>query len=243
VFRFTPSIRRVLVLASSAVGLMVATTTAAAQQFVVDDAGITEPGACQLEAWISPSAGWILPACAPVARTEITLGVGVADEDHGDHAHREIEYVAQAKIQVLPDDPGRMGAALVVGAGFGPFAQATGERIEGFYAYVPLTYTLPSERAQLHLNAGWTYDRLDETHRALYAARADLWLTGLVATIGEVFGEGEDVGFQVGARLAILPEHFHVDLSYGGALRGGTPAIRFAAGVAWTPPPFFTPLR
>jgi hypothetical protein len=222
---------------------LLAAPGALAQQLVVDDAGVTDPGACQLETWISATAGWILPACTPLGRAEVTLGLGVSEEAQGDVLLQDLEYVAQVKLGLLPAGPGALGAALVVGAGFGPFAQATGERIEGAYTYVPLSYLMPDERLALHLNGGWSFDRLDGVHRALYGARADVMLAAPLTALSEVFGEGEDLGFQVGFRLAVLPERFHVEGTYGGALRGEAPAIGFAVGLAWTPPPFFRPLR
>jgi len=214
-----------------------------AQQFVVDDAGITDPGACQIEGWVSESARWVLPACTPVSRTEITLGIGLVREAHGDHTHDEIEFVAQAKVSLLPDDPGRVGVSVVAGFGSSPFAQSAGERVEEFFAYVPLTYTAANEVLQFHLNGGWSYNRLDELHRALYGIRADVSVLEPVQLIGEVFGEGIDLGYQVGVRWHALPDLLSIDASYGNSFSSDDPGIGFALGVAIMPSAFFRPIR
>jgi len=214
-----------------------------AQQFVVDDAGITDPGACQLEGWIGEAAGWILPACTPIGRAEITLGVGYADEAHGGHAHRHTEFVAQAKVNIVPDDPGVFGASVVAGFGFGPFAQATGTSVEELFAYVPVTWTHPGERAFLHLNGGWAYETEASAHRALYGVRGDLVVHDRLTVIGELFGEGEDVGAQGGLRVSLVPDFLLLDATWGVGVAGDTPDIGFALGIALTPRAFFTPIR
>ncbi|MFN3597774.1 MAG: hypothetical protein ACK41D_10945 [Rubricoccaceae bacterium] len=215
---------------------------AAAQQFVVDDAAITGPGACQLEGWLGGSATWLLPACTPLGRAEITLGAGRVQDNHGDHTHAGLEGVAQVKVRLVPDAPGATGVSVVVGAGFGPFAQATGERLSGGYAYLPLTYTAPGERLLVHANAGTSYAREGRALRLLYGLRADLVVAGPATLIAELFGEGGDMGAQAGLRLALVPDRLGLDASFGLALRGEGdtgPAL----GLAWTPAPFFRPLR
>lgn len=223
--------------------LLMGAQSVGAQQFVVDDAGITDPGACQLEGWLGESAGWILPACTPIRRAEITLGIGYADEPHGDHSHRHVEYVAQVKVNVFPDDPGALGASVVTGIGFEPFAQATGTPLEAFFAYVPLTWTRLDERAFLHLNGGWAYETEDGEHRAIYGVRGDLVLHHQVTVIGEIFGEGSDVGVQGGLRVPLIADLLLIDATYGVAVSGDTPDIGFALGIALTPDAFFRPFR
>lgn len=211
-----------------------------AQQMVVDDAGITDPGACQLETWMGQLGGWFQPACTALGRTELTLGIGYTDEPHGDHTHRHTEVFAEAKVNVLPDDPGALGLSLVAGAGFGFEA---GLPFEGVYAYVPVTYTLASERALFHANLGWAYETEDRQHVALYGLRADVALHERVTLLGEAFGIGTALGAQGGLRLTIVPDLIAVDATYGATLRGDLPDLGFTVGLAITPAPFFRPLR
>lgn len=229
-------------------GLLVALVTmtagsADAQQFVVDDAGITDPGACQIEGWVGESAGWLLPACTPIGRVEFTLGVGYLDEPEGTETNRQVEYVAQAKVALLPDDPGRVGLSVVGGFGFDPFAQVTGVPLESVFAYLPLTYTLADGRAQFHLNGGWAYQHEVGNHDPIYGIRGDVALHERVTLIGEFFGEGSEQGAQGGLRVAVIPDLLLVDGSYGASVSGDTPDIGFALGIAVTPRAFFTPIR
>jgi hypothetical protein len=57
--------------------------------------------------------------------------------------------------------------------------------------------------------------------------------------VDEWFGEGEDIGVQVGSRAELIPERLFADVSFGEAISGGAAPIRFAIGLAWTPPPSF----
>ena len=228
--------------------LLVALTTmmagpADAQQFVVDDAGITDSGACQVEGWVGESAGWLLPACTPIGRVEFTLGVGYLDEAEGTETNRQVEYVAQAKVALLPDDPERVGLSVVGGFGFDPFAQVTGVPLETVLAYLPMTYTLADGRAQFHLNGGWAYQHEVGNHDAIYGIRGDVALHERVTLIGEFFGEGSEQGVQGGLRVAVIPDLLPVDGSYGASVSGDTPDIGFALGIAITPRAFFAPVR
>ncbi|CAN5483595.1 hypothetical protein BH23BAC4_BH23BAC4_11690 [soil metagenome] len=214
-----------------------------AQQFVIDDAGITDPGACQIEGWFSERTGWVLPACTPFSRTEITLGIGLVREAHGDHTHDEVEFVAQATVSLQPDAHRRIGASVVAGIGSSPFAQTAGERVEEVFAYVPITYTTNGQSVQIHLNSGWAYNRLYEVHRALHGVRADVSVRAPLQVIGEVFGEGVDTGFKVGLRLHEIPDLLSIDGSYGNGFSADDPGIGLAVGIAITPGAFFRPIR
>jgi hypothetical protein len=240
---WTPGSRRLFASVLAAL-LAILGQPSLAQQFVVDDAAITDPGACQIEAWLGEAAAWILPACSPLASTEITLGLGYADQSHGAHIDRHVEYAAQAKVNVRADAPGAIGASVVAGFGFRPFAQATGMPLEGLFLYLPITYSLPGERAMVHLNCGWSYDVAgSKLHRAIFGARTDLVLSNRLEITGEIFGEGADVGMQGGLRFLGVPDLFLVEVSYGAALTGVTPDIGLALGISLTPPAFFSPIR
>lgn len=71
---------------------------AGAQQYVVDDAAIVDPNACQVEAWHGERSSWILPACQLLGNVEISAGVGFLDEGEG---LRETEYAVEAKTLSL----------------------------------------------------------------------------------------------------------------------------------------------
>lgn len=229
-------------------GLLVALVTMTAgstdaQQFVVDDAGITDPGACQVEGWVGESAGWLLSACTPIGRVELTLGVGYLDEPEGTETNRQVEYVVQAKVALLPDDPGMVGLSVVGGFGFDPFAQVTGVPLESVFAYLPLTYTLADRWAEFHVNGGWAYQHEVGDHDPIYGIRGDAVLHEGVTLIGEFFGEGSEQGVQGGLRVAVIPDLLLVDGSYGAFVSGDRPDIGFALGIAITPQAFLAHIR
>lgn len=214
---------------------------ASAQPFVVDDAGITDPGACQLEAWADRRQGWVIPACTPLSRTEFTLELGFIEEPHGGHTHLETELVAETKVQLLADDPGTLGLAVVAGVTLHP---GHAEPLEETYVFAPLTFRLADDRAALHLYGGWLHDRGDDVHLALYGVRTDVSIVGELSAYAEVYGEGpDDIGYQVALRAGGVPGRFDVVAGYGGAFRGEAPATGVLIGIAWTPPQFFRPLR
>jgi hypothetical protein len=214
---------------------------APAQQFVTDDVGVVDHRACQLEAWHGGTASWVLPACSPIRNVELTAGFGfVAGEDG-----RDLEYVVQLKATLREPGEGGPGVGFVAGAGLDPLAQATGRRVPGIFAYVPLTVPLAEERLLLHANLGWQGDRLrsdeadratDLHHSATWGLRADARAGDRVAVIAEVFGEDSGPAeIQVGVRAALIAGLIHVDLSYGTGLVDWGIGTRWVLGLAITP--------
>jgi len=225
-FSFRPFLHALLFMAGTAPAV-------AGQQFVVDDAGVVDSGACQLEGWVGEEEFWILPACSPFPRGEIALG-----------AVRHSAWAGALQGKVLLRDPEvdpdwRWG--VVAGLSFRPFS--------GAYAYLPVTMGAFSEDVVLHVNAGWAYEReahsdhVHEHHGLLWGLRTDVDLSRMglprVALIGELFGlTGEGTEAQAGLRIALREERLFVDLSHGFALRTGDAGLGPQAGISLTPPPF-----
>jgi hypothetical protein len=219
------------------------------QQFVVDDAPVVDPGACQLEAWHGRLAGWALPACQLLPDLEVTAGIGwVRDFDDG----WNVDYVVQGKYALRELAANDFGLSLVAGAGLGPVAQAMGRSFHAAFAYVPLTISTFDDRIFLHLNAGWSMEREQHgegagahahtRHHLLWGARGDVALSDRFTLIGEICGEDRLVPeYQAGVRTPLIPDRLVVDLSYGDRIRNRTDEDRIGlvVGLAWTPPPFF----
>jgi hypothetical protein len=194
---------------SLAAGLLAA-SGAHAQQFVTDDAAITDRGACQLEAWYGEAASWVLPACHFVREFELTGGIGFVNDGEG----RSTEYVLQGKYLLREMTSNSFGVGVVAGLGYDPLAQVAGG-VHGVFAYVPVSFSWREDRLILHGNLGWHLERedhghdhhhgrdADPGHHALtWAARADLLIPlagGRFSAIGEVFGEDRFLpGYQIG---------------------------------------------
>ncbi len=242
-FRF-PRLPTPLLAGAVAPLLLFGAGSAAAQQWIVDDSGVTEPGACQVEAWIGSSETWFLPACALGTRAEGTLGLAYLDPGTDT---RTLHAVAELKGVLLEDEQGRWALGIVAG-GATPFGEP-GEPTEG-WIYLPLTLaSLPAlpDGSELHLNAGWGYEREDhETHAhihrgATWGVRLDLPLADRLSLLGEVHGFSDDpVALQGGVRISLLPDLLEMDLSYGRPFDGASARedrTGFQVGMAWTPAP------
>jgi hypothetical protein len=231
--------------------IMALSADAFAQQFVVDDAEIADRGACQLEAWHGQTGSWILPACQFIPNLEITAGIGFVDED-GDT--RDFEYVVQGKYIFRELQPNDFAIGLVAGFGFDPLSQVTGERVHGYFAYVPVSVSIFDDRAFLHGNLGWVYhddDHHDDDdghhhapdveghHAVTWGLRTDIWIAPRLALIAEIFGEDRLYPeFQLGGRVVLIPDRLELDLSWAGHTQSDMDGAGWAVGLAWTPPPF-----
>ena len=202
------------------------------QQLVVDDAGVTEHRAFQLEAWLGTEESWILPAYSPLRGLELAAGAVITDD--------ETFAVTEAKYMFRAPANNRAGFGLVAGTLIAPFGE--------FYSYIPVTIPLLDERVVLHGNLGFMLERHDEQHGDhthtrddhlfTWGARADIATFGPISFLGELFGENSDrPDFQVGLRLEILPGLLEMDFTYGNNFSRDSSGPGFTAGLAWTPPP------
>src|SRR4051812_6155391 len=64
--------------------LGVRATSAAAQQWVTDDADITDYRACAFQLWHGERASWMEPTCTPLHNLELSLGFVAVWDDNGD---------------------------------------------------------------------------------------------------------------------------------------------------------------
>jgi len=236
------SVRFHVPLLATALAVLVSPRGLGAQQFVTDDAAITDARSCQVEAWHGESASWVLPACNPFSGMEFTAGVGFVGTGDG----RQTEYVLQAKSLLRETEPGRPGIGLVAGLGIGRIGQISGRAVSGAFAYVPVTALLTGDRLIAHANAGWQYEREEhdhggDSHRVGHhgfgwALRADAGLSPRFTALGELFGQnGGRPEFQVGLRSIALVDRLAIDVSWGGQLESGAAGAGWAVGFAWTP--------
>jgi hypothetical protein len=215
-----------------------------AQQWIVDDAAITEPGACQVEAWWGEAEQWVLPACTLLPRSEVTLGAGWFDRGAGS---TDPHLFAEAKFLGRDADALPWGWGVVVGTALS--LESGGDRASQIFAYVPVTVNLETIPLVLHANAGWALEREfhgdhAHDHRGfLWGMRGDLALSDRLGLLAEVSGiTGDPAEGQAGIRLFVVPDRLALDLSYGFSLDSAEDGLGFQLGLAWTPAPF-RPLR
>lgn len=239
------------VLRSAAAALLLpllAGAPAAAQQFVVDDAGVLEPGACQVEAWVGQSSSWLHPACRVLPRTELLLGLGRVGRD--DPA---TEWMVESKTNLL-ERPDGSGVALVAGFGLGHRTIGSTPRMSDAWAFVPVTLP-PVGNLQVHVNAGWHYHREEDDHghghdhdhdhdhghhSVTWGLRGDLAVAPRLSVIAELYSEDRvQPEFQAGVRGVAMDERLSIDVTWGGHTARGGGGAGWTLGMAWTPAPWF----
>ena len=237
-----PDARRVAI---AAVLVAACTAPLGAQQYITDDAAITEYRACQIQMWHGQRSSWVLPVCSPLRNIELSLGFIAVWKD-GAQGH--FEYVAQVKTLLRPLRPNSWGAGFVVGTGRDPAFTGTANQTYTLYSYVPASVSLSNDRLVLHENTGWLYARAagSGSNAFTWAARGDLRLRRMIAAVGEVYGAegiggtsaGAPAEFQAGLRSWLRRDHVELDLTYGGALRTGRRAAGWTLGLTLITPPF-----
>ena len=222
------------------VGVCVLPSISSGQQYITDDAGITEFRACQIQVWHGERSSWALPVCTPLRNLEASVGLIVVWKDESDG---HTEYVAQLKTVLIPRERRVWGLGFVVGTGRDP--GLTGVRNPGWntYAYLPVTVGFFNERLLLHNNVGYSYDHRaghDNDRQLLtLATRADVSVRKYFVIVGEIYdSSGSEAEYQAGVRTWARPGKVQLDLSYGGFLTHSGRAAGWTLGIAFTTPPF-----
>ncbi len=220
----------------TAAALLLAVASAfvhAGRPLTTDDASVLQDKACQLEAWIDrgreATQSWLVPAC--------NFGGGI-EWQAGFARSREMQrsffsgaYV-QAKVVLQPIDASTWGYGLVAGVSRFP-AQAAHRRYENPYLIVPIT-TKIGEATHLHLNAGWSRDRLARRDATLWAAAVETPLSPRIDAVAEAFGTNREKPFlRAGGRFVVIPNRLDLDLTVV-TRPGGTRAERYVSlGLFW----------
>lgn len=213
-----------------------------AQQYITDDAAVTEFRACQLQMWHGERTSWVMPVCTPVRNLELSLGfIGVWEDGLDGH----FEYVLQAKTLLKRLTTDGWGAGFVAGVGRDPALATTAPPQTSYYAYVPVSVSLAGDRVVLHQNTGIIVQSAARSDRlgVTWAARTEFALRrDRLLGVAEVYGaEGRAPAppeYQIGVRAFPRPGRVQLDLSYGGLLRTGRRAQGWTLGLALVTPPF-----
>lgn len=211
----------------------------AAGPFVVEDAGILEPGACQLETWARwPRGGhdyWVLPACNPWGRVEYQTGYAQAR----DGSTRTDLVQLQAKAVVLPLDASPVGVRVLA------FAQPQRENTPGapwrteWGFVVPVTVPLVPDALSLNLNGAILHGGAPSKTTGAWGASLE-WRPGerwnLVAEAFRLL-EPRPL-YQVGAFYAVVPERFELVATYGNRFGNGSAERWVSFGIQLYTEPF-----
>jgi len=205
--------------------------------FRVEDADSGTPGSCKVESWGSgadnrDSNFVTAPSCWFNFGRPVELGAELSRSRDGGEMGTELGL--KGKTQLF--ESGKFSAALAVDTAFDLL---TG-RHSAVATVVPFTYE-HSEQLKFNLNAGWSWDRIDDRHFFTWGASVEFKPIDKITLIAEVFGEvgprtrtlvfEEDgpfievgprakwPGFQAGLRYTPLPA-FDIDFIYGRNITG-----------------------
>jgi hypothetical protein len=191
---------------------------AAGGAYAVDDAEVGKPGDCKVEMWGSFAdnqnrIGVVQPACV----FDIFRPVELSAQFLRFRAEGEwgTDLAIKGKTNIIPVEVGQVGLGFIAGAAFDLL---TGDNT-AIFATVPLTYQ-PIEPVKLNLNAGVSWDRIEDRAFFLWGAGIDWTPAERLMLTAEIFGAGQnDPRFQAGIRLT-PKEWFDIDLIYGRNITG-----------------------
>ncbi|MFN3313925.1 MAG: hypothetical protein ACK46Q_10705 [Hyphomonas sp.] len=187
--------------------------------YVVDDAGITDPGMFKLESWASHAnngsrAYVIAPGFTPASLPFVEFELGIERRRAG--GDWETTFAPAAKIAVREVGADRFGLALVMGTAHSGNFRTT----ETAYASIPLTVPV-NDALHLHFNAGLERDLGNSETAGMFGVAAQSFVSDRLEIIGEVFGgQTGRVGWQAGLRPIVLDGSLALDFAYGRNLEG-----------------------
>jgi len=226
--------RRLVVAGAACMGL----GAEAAGPFIVEDAAIVEPKACQIETWTRrPREGYenfVVPACNPTGNLEIQLG--------GARIRTDDEVFAAATVQLKTvfreATAEQWGVGLVVG-GARIRNRSGGESGTDLYALIPVTVPLVPDKLTLNLNAGLLRSGPQDTTVGTWGVAADWTPIDRLRITGEAFRLLRPRPyFQVGAFVTLVAERVEVVALYGNGYGDGSAGRWFTVGLQLYSPPF-----
>lgn len=220
--------KRILFFAMLTALFLVSTSHVYGQQVIVDDAAVTTERSFQLEAWYGEFESEFIPAVSVTSWLE--AGVAFLFDSQNDLAFSG--YAFQAKAANADYETAGQAFGLAVSLGF-----SDESAFEELIAYVPYSKMVFNDRAALHLNAGiaTSYNGTEWETAFIYGLRGDIALHDRLSLLAEASAENNDLGFQAGVRLGILPGIFEMDVMYGRGFQTGTEFPGFTIGLAYTP--------
>ena len=189
-----------------------------ARPFVTDDARVVDPQGCQVETFYKRQREfheheyWVLPACNPWGRVELTLGGNWIDSTQPGDSHT---LIAQAKTLVVPLETNGAGFAFTLGvAQVSPVqsARAVNPYLNGIGSFSFL-----DDRVVLHANLGAVRDNQVHLTRGTWGLGAEILLVApRLYAILETYGQRLDKPtLHGGLRFWIVPNRVQIDSTIG----------------------------
>jgi hypothetical protein len=212
----------------------------AARPMVTDDARITDPGACQLEAWQKNLRDgrerWAFPACNPTGNLEITLGV---NDLPGDDGGRLTDYLLQAKTLFRELETNGYGWGLAAGVVAHADPMPGQGRMGAAYFYLPFSASFRNDLFIVHLNLGAQDNRDRDAKPVIYGAATEINFTRQFALIAETYGDSlGSPYYQAGVRIWVVPGRLQIDATQGARFGDLSESRWWTVGVRLISPPF-----
>ena len=232
--------RRSTLVAYCLVLMQAAPSARAARPMVTDDARITDPYACQLEAWQKSTRSgheyWAFPACNPTGNLEITLGV---NDLPGDGGGRIYDYVLQGKTLFRELETNGYGWGLAAGVYAHADPMPGQGRMGASYFYLPFSASFRDDLFIIHLNLGAQDNRDRDAKPVVYGAGMEINFTRRFALIAETYGDSlGSPYYQAGVRIWIIPGRFQIDATQGARFGDFSESRWWTIGVRLISPPF-----
>ncbi|MCX7833968.1 MAG: hypothetical protein N2490_07145 [Ignavibacteria bacterium] len=205
------------------------------QQFIVDNAEITDYNAFQVEAWYGKSSKWLLPAFHYFKNLEFTCGIGLEKKLNKE----ENNILIQGKTIFNSND----SASAVIGFVGGTILSFNNEEkiFTSFYVYTPISICIWHDKMIIHQNFGYlaSTDCNGLKGLFLWGSRFEILPIEKFTFWIEVFVEGfSKPEFQIAIQLSIIESRFFSTLSYAGNFSKDDDKGLFL-GISVTPPPIF----
>jgi hypothetical protein len=214
----------------------------AARPFVVDDARVVDPGACQVESWFkrNPSSHelWALPACN-VRGFELTAGAGALhDSSPAGTDARDYQFQLKSLLREIPADGWGIGYA--VGAVRHADINLRQNLLANYYGHVLASRAIPALDLVLLTSVGGIENRQERRAGVTWGVGAEYYLRPSFLLLAETYGAtGFDRFAQMGTRWWLVPDHVQVDASYGWQLNGIDRTEWVTIGLRLISKPFF----
>ncbi|HEU0201226.1 MAG TPA: hypothetical protein VFR86_12425 [Burkholderiaceae bacterium] len=196
---------------------LVALPAVAGRPFATEDAGVLEPGECELESFYARATArdtpretgwWLQPGCGIGVRTQLAVGAGMTRVEG--ESTRAVAVAGKTYLRPLTDDQWGLTVAYQLG-----MARPPGESFEHDLTEVRAVVTVPLGQTLVHANVGWNRAQVDRIDSTLWAVAIERPLLKALDVGAEAYGDDRTAAWLgVGARYAVVADKFFVDASY-----------------------------
>jgi len=236
-----PTLRAMKAITALSLAMACPALAHAARPLVTDDARLTTPGSCQLEAWTRQTPHstewWAMPACNPWGSVEITAGGGIARPDGLPRTH---DTILQLKTLWREVEPNGWGVGLAIGTVQHPSIHPGPNQLGNHYAYIPISVSFDDDQLVVHANVGHLRDRASKQRSTTWGLGGEARLHDRVHGVAEVFGDHRTRPYiQAGVRWSLLPDRIQIDATTGRQVNGPHDSRWFSLGIRVTPRELF----